>query len=372
LASPPALRASESDPALLLRQSSRNVTGGAEPLGKALIVAQIAVSFVLLLGAGLLAQTFQKLYSIDLGIDKGNLLEVTLSPRPSGYRDLDMNTYHKQLVKRISAIPGVRSVSFSDARIPSQEGWRDIVSTISAEPGTGPMVNSTTVAPSFLQTLGIHLIDGRDFDWNDDDRHPFVAIVNRNLAERLFQHGHAIGERIRFGVFPDFQSLEIVGIADDARIFDLRNQAAFTLYLPSLQHSKLALWGNLFIRARVSPETLTRQVTYEVESLGHEYVIRTRSVSQATNELLVTEHATAALSGVFAGLAVLMACVGLYGLMSYTVTRRMNEIGIRTALGAQRRNILWVILREAISLGLLGIMFGLPCSLGACPRFSIL
>jgi hypothetical protein len=200
------------------------------------------------------------------------------------------------------------------------------------------MVNGTFVAPRFLQTLGIRLVHGRDFDWKDDDRHPPVAIVNRNLAERLFPKGQAIGQRVRFGVIPDFQSLEIVGVADNARVFDLRDPSAYVLYFPSLQHLKWAQWGNLFI-------------------------LRTQSVAEVTSELLVTERATAALSALFGGLALLLACVGLYGLMSYTVTRRTNEIGIRTALGAQKRNILWMVLREAVEIVLLGIVFGIPCSL---------
>jgi predicted permease len=276
-----------------------------------------------------------------------------------------MNAYHRQLVERVSAIPGVHSVSFSDSHIPAQEGWRDVLSVLSEDPSaaSGPMVNGTFVAPRFLQTLGIRLVHGRDFDWKDDDRHPPVAIVNRNLAERLFPKGQAIGQRVRFGVIPDFQSLEIVGVADNARVFDLRDPSAYVLYFPSLQHLKWAQWGNLFVRASAAPSVLSRAVMQEVESLGHEYILRTQSVAEVTSELLVTERATAALSALFGGLALLLACVGLYGLMSYTVTRRTNEIGIRTALGAQKRNILWMVLREAVEIVLLGIVFGIPCSL---------
>jgi hypothetical protein len=181
----------------------------------------------------------------------------------------------------------------------------------------------------------------------------------------LFPKGRAIGQRVRFGVIPDFQSLEIVGVADNARVFDLRDPAECVLYFPSLQHPKWAQWGNLFIRASATPTALSPAVTQEVESLGHEYVLRTRSVAQVTDELFISERATAALSALFAGLALLLTCVGLYGLISYTVTRRTNEIGIRTALGAPRKNILWMVLREAIELALLGVALGIPCSLAA-------
>lgn len=363
----PAVRASRGDSVSVLQQNSRSVAGGAGKLSKTLIVVQIALSFVLLLGAGLLVRTFQKLYSLGLGFERENLLEITLTPRPNGYRNLDINTYHRQLAERVSAIPGVHSVSFSDSHIPAQEGWRDVVSVLQADSsaGAGPMVDAAFVAPGFLHTLGIRLVDGRDFDWNDEDRHPSVAIVNRNLAQRLFPKGQAIGQRVRFGVIPDFQSLEIVGVADNARVFDLRDPTECVLYFPSLQHPTWAQWGNLFIRASATPAALSPEVTQEVASLGHEYVLRTRSVAQVTDELFVTERATAALSALFAGLALLLTCVGLFGLISYTVTRRTNEIGIRTALGAQRKTILWMVLREAIELALLGVVLGIPCSLAA-------
>jgi ABC-type antimicrobial peptide transport system permease subunit len=225
------------------------------------------------------------------------------------------------------------------------------------------MADGTTVAPLFLQTLGIRLVEGRDFDWNDDDRHPSATVVSNSLAKQLFPGRRAVGQHIRFGVFPEFQSLEVIGVADDARIFDIRNQTPLTVYLPSLQHSKLALWGNLFIRTGVSSGAFFRDVTREVESLGHEYVTKTQLVSEITSDMLVTEQVTAALSGVFAALALLIACVGLYGLMSYTVTWRTKEIGVRAALGAQRGNILWLVLRQSIALSVLGIVFGVLCSL---------
>ena len=140
----PAVRASQGDPVSFLQQNSRSVAGGAGKLSKTLIVVQIALSFVLLLGAGLLVRTFQKLYSLDSGFERKNLLEITLTPRPSGYRNLDMNAYHRQLAERVSAIPGVHSASFSDSHIPAQEGWRDMVSALQADSsaGAGPMVDA--------------------------------------------------------------------------------------------------------------------------------------------------------------------------------------------------------------------------------------
>jgi predicted permease len=256
----PALRSSREDPASVLQQNARSLAGGAGGLSKALIIAQIALSLILLLGAGLLVQVFQKLHSIDLGFEKESLLEISLNARPGGYQNLDMNAYHTQLIGRISKIPGVRSVGISDGFIPSPEGWRDTVSTMSADSGTGVnlMANAAMVSPGFLRTLEIPLLRGRDFDWGDDERHPLLAILSNSLAERLFPDGRAIGQRIRFGVMPDLQGLEIVGVAANARVFDLRDAAAHVIYLPDLQHPKWAQWGGLFVRSDGAPATLAR------------------------------------------------------------------------------------------------------------------
>ena len=360
----PAWRCSREDPASVLQQNARVLAGATGKLGKVLIVTQIALSLTLLVGAGLLARSFQKLCSIDPGL-KESVLEVGLYPRPGGYQDLDMNGYHRQLIERISSTPGVGSVGFSDVSIEGGQRWQDTVSTMSdaSSPGSGVMANEAMVSPGLLRTLGISLVRGRDFDWTDDEHHPRIAIVSRSLAERLFPSGNAIGQRIRFGFMPELQDLEVAGVADDARIFDLHKASAPVIYLPSTQHS--TTFGDLFVRTRETPEALARTVGHEIESLGHEYPLGTKTIAQEVSQALVEERVIAMLSGFFAALALLLASVGLYGLMSYAVTHRTREIGIRVALGAQRATVLWLVLREALALGLFGIALGIPCALAA-------
>ena len=360
----PAWRCSREDPASVLQQNTRAVAGTTGKLGKLLIITQVALSLTLLLGAGLLARSFQKLCSIDPGLSE-SVLDVSLYPRPGGYRNLDMNTYHRQLIERISSLPGVESVGFSDVSIGDERNWQDTVSTMSEalSPGAGVTAGVAAVSPGLLRTLGISLVRGRDFDWTDDERHPRVAIISSALAGRLLPAGDAIGQHVRFGFMPELQDLEVVGIANNVRLFDLHKANASVIYLPCLQHATQS--GNLFVRTREAPEALVRTVGHEIESLGHEYPVSTKTIAQAVSQVLVEDRVIAMLSGFFAALALLLASVGLYGLMSYAVTHRTREIGIRVALGAQRATVHWLVLREALALGLMGIALGIPCALAA-------
>ncbi len=361
----PAWRSSREDPATVLQQNARSLSSGTGKLSKALIISQVALSLVLLLGAGLLTRSFEKLRSIDLGFQKESLLEITLYPKPGGYQNLDLNSYHKQLLARISSLPGVGSVSFGDATIPSPQGWHDPVSPMTADSSTGArfLANAAEVSPTFFRTLGIPLLRGRDFTEADDQHHPRAAVVNSNLAERLFPNGDAIGKSIRFGFMPDYENIEIVGIARNARIFNIRDATTPVIFLSSFQYPHE--WGGLIVRTKEAPEALAKTVGHEVESLGHEYVLRTRTVVQTISAELVEERVIAMLSGFFAALAILLASIGLYGLMSYAVTRRTREIGIRVAVGAQRQNVLWLVLRETLALALFGIAIGIPSALAA-------
>ncbi len=187
--------------------------------------------------------------------------------------------------------------------------------------------------------------------------------MNSALAERLFPNGDPIGKTVRFGFMPEFQNIEIIGIVGNARILDLRNAATPIIFLSCLQYP--GQWGDLIVRTNGPPEALAKTVGYGVESLGHEYALSTKTIPQVISGALVEERVTAMLSSFFAALALLLASIGLYGLMSYSVTRRAREIGIRVAVGAQRENVLWLVLRETLGLALLGIALGIPSALAA-------
>ncbi len=350
----PGWRSSREDPASTLQQNARNVTGALGGLSKALIVTQVTLSLVLLLGAGLLVRSFQRLHSINLGFEKESLLEITLKPKPGGYRDVDMSSYRQQLIARVADLPGVHSVSFADDSFPSLQTYRESVSLTSTDAGSGvhAMAGEILVSRGFFATLGITLVRGRDFNANDAAQHPIPD-------------GSALGQHIRVGFMPAFQNLEVIGVAGDARLFDLRDPATPTVYFSMLQDPARAQSGNLVVRTGEAPEAIARTVGHEIESLGREYPLRTKTASQVISDVLVEERVVAMLSAFFAALALVLASIGLYGLMSYAVTRRTREIGTRVALGAQQHNILWIVLRETIALTLFGIALGVPCALAA-------
>jgi predicted permease len=366
----PAWRCSRQDPASVLQQNAPSLVGGSAKLGKSLIVAQVALSLVLLFGAGLFVGSFERLRSVNLGFDVSRLLQITLNPRPGGYDRLDMASYHKQLLQRIAGIPGVSSVGYADVSIPSPQVWHETVSRSSADANMGIhfLANGAMVSPHFLETLAIPLLEGREFDETADQKHPRVAIVSKSLAKRLFPDGQAVGKSIRFGFLPDFQNIEIVGIAADARILDLRDAAppvVYFSYLQGVQQWGDVQTGDLFVRASGPADALAKSVGHEIESLGHEYALETKTIQQTTSQVLTEERVTALLSAFFAALALLLASIGLYGLMSYAVTRRTREIGIRVAVGAQRQNVLWLVLGETLALALCGLAVGIPSALAA-------
>jgi len=363
----PAWHASRRYPSELLRADERTLISGAGRLSKCLIVTQIALSLVLVFGAGLLLQTLESLRATDPHFQRKTVLELALNPRPDGFNHIDISSYRKQLVDAIERLPGVTSAAFADLDIPAGDsGWRDLVLfTTGDSPGENSrLATLVTVSPGFFQTLGINVKSGRNFDWNDNEKHPPVAIVDGNLASRLRSSGDVLGMRVNFGVQPDLHNLQIVGVAGTARLIDLRNPDAPIIYVPSSQHPGRSDSGNLFVQAP-NPGAIAKAVQNEIQSYGHEYSIRAVTLEETSDEALVEDRMTALLSSSFAGLALLLAGIGLFGLMSYAVSRRTREIGIRIALGAHPSTIVKLIVGESVMLCITGVILGIPCAIAA-------
>jgi predicted permease len=221
------------------------------------------------------------------------------------------------------------------------------------------------VSPGFFAALDIGLLRGRDFNWQDNEHAPQVAILSQTLARRLFPAGNVLGQRVNIGTDPQRQNLEVVGIVTDTHLFDIRSPNVSTVYMNVLQAGDFAQWGNLEVRATGNPLAIASAVQNTVGSLGHEYVLNMRTLKQVEDQALLNERMTAMLSELFGAIALLVAGTGLYGLMAYTVAQRTRELGLRMALGARPGGILWLVLRESLALIAAGLAIGIPLALAA-------
>jgi ABC-type antimicrobial peptide transport system permease subunit len=220
------------------------------------------------------------------------------------------------------------------------------------------------VSPGFFQTLGIAFQRGSDFTWEDSEHAPRVAIISKSLAEQLFPEGGGIDQRLRIGQDPERQNIKIVGVVNDARVRDIREASPFIVYVPFLQEPEYTrYWTNAELLVLAQPNEVLESAQRAVESLGRQYVFHSETLEQAIGTTIANERATAFVSGFLGILTLMLAGIGLYGLMSYRVTQRTAEIGIRMVLGAPRPAVLIMILQETLAITGVGLTLGLPCAL---------
>jgi putative ABC transport system permease protein len=283
------------------------------------------------------------------------------APRPGGYRDVDNDSYYPRVLERLQAVPGVSRAAISLSKpLGGGVGGGERVSSVASPPGRDGMRSLfTSVSPGFFDTLGMVQRSGRDFSWADSSRGRRVAIVSETLARQLFPSGEAIGQRVRIGVLPARQDLEIVGVVSDAHVYDLKDPTLSAVYIPALQDPN-ANWKCLVIRGSVVP---IDELNQTLDAFGYERVGSTQTLAYVTDRALLKERMTAALATFFGGLALLLGAIGLYGLMSYDVAQRRREIGIRMALGARPSAVLLTVLRDGIAVTLAGIAAGLAGAL---------
>jgi predicted permease len=336
--------------------------------GKALIAGQVALSVVLVTVGGLLVRSFEKLRTFDPGFEYHHVAFVQLEPTVgSGKIKINEETYCRTLMSEFSKLPGVRSVALSQM-LP---GLGFGTATQRAAPSVsssdaGVQANPQTVSPGYFRTLDIPLLRGRDFSPEDNEHSPPVAVISRSLAQRLFPSGDGIGNHIRFGTEPEQQQMTIIGIVGDARIPDLQTPWPYIVYSAYFQRpARTGWWTNVLMGVAYTSPELFQAAAAKVRSLDREYVLTSGPADQLIDTGLAEQRAMAYVAGFFLALALLLAAVGLYGLMAYTVVQRTREIGIRMALGAQRSSVLRMILAQALRLVLGGLAIGLPCALAS-------
>ncbi len=370
----PAIRAARKDLAPQLKDAGRSATqrGG---WGKALVGLQIALSVVLLFGAGLFVRTLRNVDGQHLGFERDNLLLFDVDPERSGYTDRRGIALHNRLAERIAGLPGVRSVTYMQEALLSGTFMRTSTATDGPPPPAGRSNEdySNRVGPGFFDTMGMQVPLGRGIELRDTDgRHP-AAVVNESWVRAHFPNQNPVGHHLRAGgdTFDPQSAYEIVGVAADAKYNRMREAPPPTVYL-----AYGAKWGRtrkmcFVVRsAGVAPAALIAPVTEAVHDVDPALPLyNARTQRQQIEEAIGAERLLARVSTFFGALALLLVAIGVYGTLSYAVTTRTGEIGIRMALGARRATVVWMILRESLVVAGLGLAVGLPAAL-ALSRFT--
>ncbi len=361
----PALRATRT----IASPGSRHLTAtrAGRRVGRALVVAEVALSLVLVVGAGLLIRTLHNLETLDAGFDRQNVLLFGLDPTRAGYKDERLAELYQQLLERLKQTPGVRSASFSFLTPISGGGWDNFIFVEGYSPGTGEDMETdiNSVGPGFFDTLRTPLLLGRDFRPEDRRDSAPVAIVNQAMVRRFWGGRSPIGGKFGWGQGQRKAEYEVVGVVGDAKYLSLREETPPTAYLCALQSKE---WGGVTfeVRTAASPSGLAPQIRDLLGSVDSRLTAsEVKPLAEQVDQSLYQEKLVSTLSSFFGALALVLACIGLYGIMSYAVARRTNEIGIRMALGAERGGILRMVLGEALLLAAIGVAIGLPSAWAA-------
>jgi len=366
----PAWRATRVDAGPILKDNSRGVTGGSRvSLGKVLVVAQIAISLVLLIGAGLFVRTLRNLREVNLGYQPDKLLVVGVDALEAGYKDNAGADLFLRILGEIRTIPGVRSATFSQNGLfsGSESGTNLYVE------GYTPPKNGRTgarfdqVGPDYFSSLGIPVVRGREIGRQDTANSTPVCVINEAMAKDFFAGREPLGKHIR-DLFPGSKAppFEIVGVVKNVRDHNLRGDIRGRFYVPAAQGvDQIPPGVNFEIRTFADPGSVTAALRQKVRAIDSSLApLEPRLLGELVDERVLQERIIAQLSSFFGALALLLAAVGLYGVLAYAVERRTNEIGIRMAIGAERGAVVWLILRETLVLLAAGMAIGGGASLG--------
>jgi predicted permease len=363
----PALQATRMDLAPTLKNESASVLGGAAPFRfrKALVVAQVALSLLLLIGAGLFTRSLMNLRQLDPGFQPERLLAFSVDPSLNGYAMERRLAVLEQIRDEVAAEPGVSSVSLAEVPLMTDSNSSSTVKVdgYEAKDGENMNPNFNSVGPGFFATMGIPLVVGRDFTDADGPGTPRVAVVNETFVRYFYGDKDPLGRRFRRGRNDDIE-IEIVGVVKDGKAASLREQPIRFAYEPYRQQAEIGEM-TFYARSALAPETLAprmREIVGRVDATLP--VTNLKTMRAQIGQSLFVERLVAVLSAAFGLLATLLAALGLYGVMSYAVSLRTREIGIRVALGAGRRSVLGMVLKEVAILSLIGVAVGLPGGYG--------
>ena len=365
----PALRATKVDLTPALKDSGRSSSAASRSLlGRGLVVTQVALSLLLLIGAGLFVRTLLNLQRADPGFNTKNLLMFKVAPGLTGYKEERLMRLYERMCERLEALPGAPKVTFS--RTPLLAGNTAdrpvyLRSALDAAPDANGRIRATGVSyilygrENFLETMEIPLLAGRAFKHQDDERAPKVVVVNQNFASKFFPNESPIGKRFTLDVKkPD--EIEIVGLVKDAKYARQRDAAPPTMYLPWRQAATVMPEANFELRATGDPRALVAAVRQAVREVDETLPIRSvKTQVEQADETLRMERLFAKLVTLFGLLAQQLASIGLFGVLAYAVSQRTREIGIRMALGASKTDVMKMVIRQGMTLAVIGVALGL-------------
>jgi predicted permease len=365
----PSLHSTRPELTTTLKDEAGSVAGGGQArFRKALVVAQVGLSMLLLAGAGLFARSLYNLRTLDPGFDADGLVGFSLDPSLSGYSRERAIAVFRELQTALAAVPGVRNAAASVIPLLTDNEWRSTVRVegYTAKPGEDMNPNIDAVGPGFFSTLGQPLLEGREFTDTDGPDAPKVAVINESMARYYFGAGNPLGHHIGWGR-DEGTPVEIVGVVKDSRTVTLRDEPKRFVYTPYAQEPELGEM-TFYVRGRAEVAGLVASVRAAAARVAPDLpVFDVQSMARTADDSLFVERMVALLSVVFGVLATLLAAIGLYGVVSYTVAQRTREIGIRMALGAERESVLRLVLRDVAAMIGTGLLLGIPVAIAAAP-----
>jgi len=361
----PAWRATGVDLQTALKSGARGNSGGRLHAGKMLVTTQVALSLLLVAGAALMLGTFWKLISLDAGFDREHVLLTTVDLRSGNYPIEQWKAVYQEMLARLRDVPGVRTASVSYVTPVCHCRWPGevLVDGYTPKSRADAMASFNQVSDRYFETVGTPLLAGRDFSTHDIATSMKVAIVSKSMAERFFGGANPIGQHFRVRDGAMGAPVEIVGLVKDAKYGSLRDDVSPYVFLPWSQSGIPGPLTSFELRAAGSPAALIAGVKSAIGRINPRVSIQFQTLTAKADDSIQRETMLAALSGVFGALALVLATMGLYGVMSYNVARRRNEIGIRMALGAQQSRVLQMVLGEAAVLIGIGLALGLAATI---------
>ena len=360
----PALRASRIEPNVSLK-GGKTTARLRNPLGKAFVVAQVALSLLLLVGAGLFVRTLINLQNIPSGFKQENAVLFMIDTSATGYKieDPRLPAMLSEVEQKVKQVPGVQAAAFAFVTF-NQGLWTSTAYTRedNLPENESRALRNNIVGPDFFAAMGIPVVEGRGFGPQDTKSSQQVAVVTESMVRKFFPTGSPVGKRFGIDGRESSERIEVIGVVKDAKYANLKEQFKPMAFYPYVQRPEVL--GNLVVRYSGPASAVVPQVRQTIRQIDRNLPVDdVVTLSDQIGRSLVQQKLVARLASFFGLLALLLACVGLYGVMSYGVARRTNEIGIRMALGAQGRSVLWLVLREALLLVVIGLAIGVLASL---------